>query len=203
VTGFVLGLDGVSLVGKTTLAEQFVATVRGSTTIPCFSHFLARPGDRALSYLPSTAPEELAVLSQYLFAEQRRLERLRAVENASTVIVVDRTVQTLLAHTRFLERTGGYPVFEKAQRLIRSAPHIVPDHTVLLTAAQSEIGRRVRSRPGIEPVIYGEPLAAAYVAHFHDLEVRGHPVSRVDGGEQTSEVLARVLECISQYKLDL
>lgn len=158
----IIGLEGVSCVGKTTLANA-LADRLPAVAVACYFHAAPDP-----SWLPeptaATAAEQLDNLVQLLRVEAlRRHTVVQAVTDGHTVIL-DRTVDTLLAHAHAMGRLYSFDCDEQARAMVLSGPAVIPDLTLLLSADPAEVAVRASRRVDM-PVIFYEPR---FTAHFHE-----------------------------------
>lgn len=83
----------------------------------------------------------------HLMAIERRRARLLADSRAVDVVLLDRTVHTILAHSYVLEREVGVPMLEESRRwIVRSGAPIDTDALLLLHVPHAVAIRRNRGK---------------------------------------------------------
>ncbi|MFE2917402.1 hypothetical protein ACFXI0_37290 [Kitasatospora indigofera] len=87
----ILGLEGVSCVGKTTLAAALAAYLNQPAVVPCYCHASPAP-TRLPAPEPLTASHQLANMAQFLDIGDLRIARARKVLAEGRDVILDRTV---------------------------------------------------------------------------------------------------------------
>lgn len=164
----IVALEGPCCAGKTTLGRLLARELRGLAValVPCYADHAG--GGR---FLPRQEADSVAereqALHQLLDVEAGRLAR---VPQGCDVILEDRSVHTLLAHSYTLQRKTGTDFLSPSQRLLRSSPVPAwPDLVLYLDLPQDAVQRR---NPGKFPPgsIYTDPdFNAAVRAYFRRL----------------------------------
>jgi dTMP kinase len=161
----IIGVEGVSCVGKTMLSRALADALGGAAVVACYYH--AAPD---LSWLPdlesTTAATQLTALTMLLRIEALRHERVLAAAPAGRHVILDRTVDTLLAHAHAVGRLHGFDVDRAARRLVDDAPAAVPDVTLLLRADPQVIEQRATHRVGMPPLLYDRTFTRFFHEHF-------------------------------------
>lgn len=166
----IIAVEGVSCTGKSTLAGE-LARHFGWPVVDCYYHVaddptvlgepVARTGDALLS-----------ALDAHLLIEAERQRRAAAAVRREGGVVMDRSVDTLLAHVRAVGRLRGFDVTATARTMVeervRAGTAVVPDVTLLLTAALDVLSLRARARPGLPAVYYDPRFSEHFNDHFAD-----------------------------------
>lgn len=161
----ILGIEGVSCVGKTTLAAALATHLNRPAVIPCYYH--ASPDPTQLpAPEPFTADHQLANIAQFLDVEDLRLARARQALAEGRDVILDRTVDTLLAHAHAVGRMNGFDCDDRARRLVSSRPVAMPDLTIVLTADPDVLARRARLRKGMPTIFYDRHFSEHFNAYF-------------------------------------
>lgn len=164
MTKAIVGIEGTSLTGKTTLANRLQARYPDSAIIDCYYEWSAcQPGRPDLE--PVDREAQLAALQYYLDVELERVAVLGELVNTSLVLV-DRTADTLLAHTAALDALHGLGIMPDARSMVSSATVIQPDLTLHLVVNATELARRAQIRPGFPRLLYEPDFVALFDAHF-------------------------------------
>jgi thymidylate kinase len=138
----VVAIEGPCCAGKTTLGRALVATLGGLAVVlvSCYAdhvgggRFLPRP-------VPGSLAEDEQALRTLLAVEAQR--SAYAHTQPYDLVLVDRSVYTLLAHRYALERRTGLGLCEPARQLIaRSDLPLWPDLVLYLDVPQEAIKDR-------------------------------------------------------------
>ncbi|WP_051970103.1 AAA family ATPase [Kitasatospora azatica] len=190
----IIGIEGVSCAGKTALAAALAPQLNSPVVIPCYYHVAPDPQS-----LPAprvrTARQQLASLAVFLEIEQLRLDRARQAQAAGRDVILDRTVDTLLAHAHAIGRMEGFDCDERARTMVLRHEVAMPDLTLVLTTDPAVLATRATSRPGMPPIFYDPQfsehfntyLKQSLAARTATLDTSACPVS-----ELTDQALAHI-----------
>lgn len=115
--GLWVALEGPCCAGKTTLTQGLRAALRdrGTAYVECFADHAG--GGRLLPpETPRSLAEDEAGLRQLLDIEASRTAD--ALSHPTAVVLLDRSLLTLLAHRYALERVTGLPCYQPATRTL-------------------------------------------------------------------------------------
>jgi len=186
-------LEGPCCAGKTTLGHLLMRDLHGLTVAfaKCYADHVG--GGR---YLPRqetrSVPGRQRALRELLRVEADRLARL---PSGGDLILADRSVHTLLAHSYALEQMTGVRVFEPSVRLLRASPLAAwPELVMYLDLPQQAVEGRNNGKfpPGS---IYTDPgFNAAIRSYF--LRLAGQNTPRLAWLDATLDLreLARLAE---------
>jgi len=170
----IVALEGPCCAGKTTLGRLLMQELceLAVTFVPCYADHAG--GGRFLPRQQAdTVAEREQALRQLLLIEAGRLAQ---VPQACDVILEDRSVHTLLAHSYALQCRTGTGFLAPSARLLRSSPVPAwPDLVLYLDLPQDAVPER---NPGKFPPgsIYTDPDFNATVrAYFRRLASRKTP----------------------------
>ena len=170
----IVALEGPCCAGKTTLGRLLIQELCELTVtfVPCYADHAG--GGRFLPRQQAdTVAEREQALRQLLLIEAGRLAQ---VPQACDVILEDRSVHTLLAHSYALQCRTGTGFLAPSARLLRSSPVPAwPDLVLYLDLPQDAVPER---NPGKFPPgsIYTDPDFNATVrAYFRRLASRKTP----------------------------
>jgi thymidylate kinase len=162
---YTVALEGPCCAGKTTLGRLLIQELRelAVTFVPCYADHAG--GGR---YLPrqeaDTVTEREQALRQLLPIEAGRIAQ---VPQQCDVLLEDRSVHTLLAHSYALQRKTGTDFLAPSERLLHSSP--VPAWPGLVLYLDLPQGAVQQRNPGKFPPgsIYTDPdFNAAVRAYF-------------------------------------
>lgn len=189
----IIGIEGVSCTGKTTLATALAKRIDRSLVIPCYFHSVSDP-----TKLPPPVAEnehaQLAGLRAFLNVEEARRDQALAGCADGRIVILDRTVDTLLAHTQAVGRLQGFDVDETARQIMHQRRVAVPDVTLLLTARFEVLRARAVRRRGMPEIFYDARFTTTFMEHFLD------PISRacitLDGEQPAPALLDNALDVL-------
>jgi thymidylate kinase len=170
----IVALEGPCCAGKTTLARLLIPELHGLTVtvVPCYADHAG--GGR---FLPRQEADSVAereqALRQLLIIEADRLAR---VAESCDVLVEDRSVHTLLAHSYALQRMTGTGFLAPSERLLRSSPVPAwPDLVLYLDLPQQAVHGRNQGKFPPGSVYTDQTFNAAIRAYFRRLADRNAP----------------------------
>lgn len=175
----VIAIEGPSYAGKSTaidhLREQGIE--KQAFVSDCYVQHIAHRED-----IPPARPDsenaQLAAFETFMGIENARVRA--ALASAKPVVIIDRSVDTLLAHAHALDALLGYAVHHQLRDRLQELPFLGPDHTLYLDVPDEALRLRRKSagHTATEPeYLLHEP---AFLAHARDYFVSGarSPVSR-------------------------
>ncbi|MEV7971163.1 hypothetical protein AB0O34_34995 [Sphaerisporangium sp. NPDC088356] len=195
----IVGIEGVSCTGKTTLAASLGEQL-GWEVIGCYFHFAPDPSVLGRPIADSEA-EQLTSLAAHFPVEAQRHKSALAAAVRDGGVILDRTVNTLLAHIRAVGHLQDLNATAMARSLvahqIAAGTATVPDLTLLLTGDAAVLADRAYSRPALPAIYYAPDFAKHFNAHFDD------PIGRcvrLDATAEPGTVLKAALAQISQAR---
>ena len=167
----IIGIEGVSCTGKTTLALALAARLGSTSVIPCYYH--AAPDPSVLSALQANSEQDqLDALAIHLDIELLRLSCVQTAVERGCRVVLDRTVDTLLAHLRAVGEMNGLNVAGQARALVAErigqGLAVVPEVTLLLKADHEVLADRARTRMAMPALYYDSVFTCGFHSHFQD-----------------------------------
>lgn len=170
----IVALEGPSCAGKTTLGRLLMRDLNGMTAafVPCYAdqagggRFLPRPE-------AATIAEREQALRQLLAIEAQRLAR---VPDGCDVVVEDRSVHTLLAHSYALQCMTGTGFLVPSARLLRSSPIPAwPDLVLYLDLPHNAVTDRNQGKFQPGSIYTNQEFNAAIRVYFRRLADRKTP----------------------------
>ncbi len=163
----VLALEGPCLAGKTTLVRDIAAALGARSTVltvPCYVDLAeGRPLPRLDAY---DAASQYNAIRFFLEIENTRSRILRLARHAD-LVVIDRSVDTLLAHVYALDHLYGIGALPRSQQLINNTPGVIrPDLTIHLDVPPATIRERVSTRPGFPELLVREDFNTYFNQYF-------------------------------------
>ncbi|MBD0743977.1 hypothetical protein [Streptomyces sp. CBMA152] len=198
----ILGLEGPSYGGKTSALGQlrWVPAMQGAMIFPCYVKSFTRREDIPT---PSTqsADEQVEAFMRFMEIEANRVHGAR---QRGGLIVLDRTVDTLLAHAHAMDELYGFGVLPELRRRVQELPHLRPDHTLYLDVAPEllHLRRKAAGHHELEPEYFlHDP---AFLSHFRDYfcHAAHRPVARemaVADGDGDRQETAAVVQALFTY----
>lgn len=194
----IIAIEGVSCTGKTTLAGA-LARHFGTEPIDCYRHVAKDPS--LLGEPVALSHEQLLNgLAAHLAVEEERLAAAQRILGCHGTVVMDRSVDTTLAHLTAMGELSGIDAREPARQLVQARAAqgrvAVPDLTLLLRASPAELQRRARRRPELPGIYYAPNFARHFNAHFDNpVTLRCVPI---DVDAPTDAVLAMAHACLQK-----
>ena len=191
----IIGLEGVSCVGKSTLAAALAARLGDVLVVPCYHHIAAHPSWRPrLDAFTTNA--QLANVRMLMRLEGLRHHQAAQAAAAGRHVVLDRTVDTVLAHAHAVGQMAGFDCDAAARDLVLAGPVVVPDVTFLLYASPTDLAARAASRVDMPSMLYAPAFATGFYDHFRarPLTSHCHWLDATVTAEQVAELAATVID---------
>lgn len=144
----IVALEGPSYAGKTTAIATITRDRARTAVFDCYVREL-RPGPIPEPRTRSRA-EQIEAFTTFMQVEACRVERAEQLTETTDVLVLDRSVDTLLAHAHALDVLYGLGAMAEAAALLPDLPHLVPDLTIYLDPAPITVRSR-RAATGARP----------------------------------------------------
>jgi len=196
----IAALEGPSFAGKTSTLAALGPLLHPLRVISyaCYVDEIASndvPPARARG-----AAEQLAAFELFMEIEADRVADLRCRGDGADLLLLDRSVDTLLAHAYALDRLYAYGVHDAARSLLPQREHLCPDRTFYLDAGPEVLQRRRRRSGGPFDDFLLDPV---FVGHFRDyFTLKGSPISAwvsiVHAEQEQSIVADRIVRMLAQ-----
>lgn len=175
----IIALEGPSYAGKSTAIRHLRSQgieARAFVSDCYVAHFARR--DRIPPARTGSAAAQLAAFEAFMNVENTRVGKAHA--SGRPMVILDRSVDTLLAHAHALDALFGYAVQHKLRDRLQELPFLRPDHTLYLDVPAEVLGlrRKAAGHTAAESDYFlHEP---AFLDHTRDYFVSGaqQPVSR-------------------------
>jgi thymidylate kinase len=175
----VIALEGPSYAGKSTAINHLRrrGVENQAFVAECYVKHVAHRDDIPPARTGSAAAQ-LAAFGTFMDIESTRVRE--ALASARPVVILDRSVDTLLAHAHALDALFGYGVHHQLRDRLKELPFLRPDHTLYLDvpAEVLSLRRKTAGHTAAESDYFlHEP---AFLDHARDYFVSGAqpPVSR-------------------------
>lgn len=194
----IIGIEGVSCVGKTTLATALATHMNAPAVIPCYYHASPDP-----SQLPSPQPftfdHQLSNIAQLLDIEDLRVARAEEATLAGRDVILDRTVDTLLAHAHAVGWMNDFDCDAAARHLVATRHIAMPDLTIVLTADPEVVEHRASLRENMPTIFYDRHFSQHFNAYF--TQPLSPTVVRLDTTNTSlADLTARALTYIERHR---
>ncbi|MFB7364708.1 AAA family ATPase [Streptomyces hydrogenans] len=127
----IIALEGPSYAGKSTAIRHLRQTVLDSRAFvsDCYVRHIAHRDDIPPAQTDS-ADAQLAAFEKFMEIEATRVAK--AAASGRQLVILDRSVDTLLAHAYALDALFGYGVHHQLRHRLKTLPFLRPDHTLYL-----------------------------------------------------------------------
>ncbi|MFD5425520.1 hypothetical protein [Streptomyces sp. NPDC127084] len=198
----ILGLEGPSYGGKTSALGRLrrVPAMQDAMFFSCYVKSFARREDIPP---PSTqsAAEQVEAFMTFMEIEA---ERVRVARRHGGLVVLDRTVDTLLAHAHAVDEIHGFGVLPELRQRVEEMPHLRPDCTLYLDVAPEllHLRRKAAGHHEVEQEYFlHDP---AFLARFRDYfcSRARRPAAReiaVASGDGDRQETAAVVQALFTY----
>lgn len=137
----IIALEGPSYAGKSTAIRHL--RTRGieewAFVSDCYVQHIARRTDIPPARTASAA-EQLAAFETFMGIEGARVRQ--ALARTKPVVLLDRSVDTLLAHAHALDALFGYDIHHRLRDRLQELPFLRPHHTLYLDVPAEELALR-------------------------------------------------------------
>lgn len=199
----IIALEGPSYAGKSTVIGHL--RTRGIEERAFVSDCYVQHIDRRADIPPArtaSAAEQLAAFETFMGIEGARVRK--ALVSAKPVVLLDRSVDTLLAHAHALDALFGYDVHHRLRDRLQELSFLRPHHTLYLDVPAEELAlrRKAAGHTAAESEYFlHEP---AFLAHARDYFVSAGqpPVSRevtVIPADTNPDAVAHAVEALVTY----
>ncbi|MEW2620743.1 AAA family ATPase [Streptomyces sp. NPDC048106] len=127
----IVALEGPSYAGKSTAIRHLRQTALGSRAFvsDCYVKYIAHRDDIPPARTDSAAAQ-LAAFERFMEIEATRVAE--AAASGRQFVILDRSVDTLLAHAYALDALFGYGVHHQLRDRLKTLSFLRPDHTLYL-----------------------------------------------------------------------
>ncbi|WP_406359480.1 hypothetical protein OID55_00915 [Streptomyces sp. NBC_00715] len=196
----VIALEGPSYAGKSSAIAHLrrQGAEDRAFVLDCYVDHIAHRHDIPPARTKSAAAQ-LAAFETFMTIEGIRVRR--ALASTRTVVILDRSVDTLLAHAHGLDALFGFGVQHQLRDRLQEMPFLRPDHTLYLDVPAEVLAlrREAAGHTTAEPDYFlHEP---AFLDRVRDFFVSGtqQPVSRrvtVIPADATPLAIAQAVEAL-------
>jgi thymidylate kinase len=194
-----LALEGPSCSGKSSLAHSLSIALQDVTIAMDYAHLLSReimPGVPAASL-----EDELQDLTFLLSVDRQRMRCF--VRSNPKLLILDRSVHTLLAHRYALTKLQIYDVFKASVQLAKANMNVAwPDLILYLDVPQTVLETRYRSR-STRTVFMEESYNCAFREYFlPTLKAGEGELVAIDAVIPSPELLKHVMSYVAPRMRD-
>lgn len=191
----IVAIEAPSDSGKSTLVSALMTHFgeEDSALLPCYVDVAGGDG-HVPAQRAQTAFEQRESLQAFLGLEAQRLQVADEAMARARVLLLDRSVYSLLAHAYAEEQTGGPAAFRDCCQLVREfEPVLWPDLVLFLDV--SEENRRARTAPGDEGKWFADaPFNRAFSEYFlDDVAKLGNELAILDADVSREDVLRQAV----------
>lgn len=193
---YIVALEGSPLTGKTTLGKRISRLIPNSIYFPDYVEMLN--WINIPDHNPGSTENQVNAFIYFMNAE---LCRHSIVNNNPSIplVVLDRSVDTLLSHAFALDYMYGYSSFGKCREILKSSSYLTPDFTILLSANTSTLNSRFKLREtddSCRPYIDSEFLDIS-ISYFDRGYSISHGISRNSSEDVENLIPSSILDIVS------
>jgi thymidylate kinase len=194
-----VAIEGPCCAGKTTMEHALRQALRPRPTVSVLDYSDVVGGGRNLPpAVPVDLREERETLATFLAIERERTADARSLRAANGVILIDRSVHTLLAHCFALTLMTGIDYRTLAGQVIESSPvPLWPDLIIHLDVTQETVHARNRGKFSPDSIFINPRFNEGLRAYFRSPHRDQSPaIACLDGGTDARLLHARAAEYI-------
>lgn len=185
-----MSFEGTSFAGKTTsakelesyrperykLIEEYVVYAGGSKNFP--------------PYPPKDKKEALSNLEFFLNLERKRHEDIERIKSDGSVVVMDRSVVSLLGFRYAQKYLAGIDIFVEARDIIKNEPYLAPDFIFYLAVSDKGIQKRLQDSQRPVGELFIDKDFNGHIRKFFDWlqDQKEYPIIRIDTERDPEEV---------------
>ena len=198
-----LTLEGTSFAGKTTLSkelekhnpnrykmiEEYVAYAKGAENFP--------------SYPPKNKEEALRNFEFFLNLERQRHVDIKKHEDKPYVMVMDRSIISLLGFEYAQKYLAGLDVFCEVKDMLEKEPDLAPDFIIYLHANDLNIKKRLQESQRKVGDLFVDPNFNQQIRNFFDwlAEQGKYPIVTIDTNKDFNQVKQELIQVADSLKI--
>jgi dTMP kinase len=195
----VIALEGPSCVGKTTTLARLIYCLAPTGVnllhFPCYSDAFENGGPKARS---GTTQEQLDAFATFMRVEKGRVDSVRQTSPPPDLVVLDRSVDTLLAHCKAVDSAMRSSSYASARRELVTLPHLTPDLTIYFDCPFEIIQSRAGGeRSSLDEFFLNSSFLRNFPLHFNNPDdVIARSVRHIDATQPLSVVSSEIANMI-------
>jgi len=153
------------------LIEEYVVYAGGSENFP--------------PYPPKDKQEALKALEFFIGLEKKRHEVIQALEGEPYIMVMDRSIISLMGFRYAQKHLGGIDIFRETKEILKDHLELAPDFVIYLKATDEQINERQFKSQRPVGELFIDPEFNKHLRKFFDWlqEQKAYPIVTVDTGK--------------------
>ncbi|MDC7745358.1 hypothetical protein [Rhizobium binxianense] len=195
-----IGIEGTALAGKTTLAIQLAAKLSHDVVIvPEFMYFLF-PGGRLPPLNPQTTAEQLKAIRFFANINAQRISLATCQAATDTILLIDRTVETLVAHMYGSARWESAFIDECWEAATSFAGEINLDATIHLDAEPATVQARALIDANRPSFFESSDFIERFNEYFRSLRKASWPCKSIGAQAPISTIVEECVQFIEGFR---
>ena len=189
-----LALEGLSFAGKTTVGRELERY--NPERYKLIQEYVVYAGSEKNfpDFPPKNKQEALRNLDFFLNLERKRHEDMAAYKGRPYVMVMDRSVISLLGFRFVQKHFSGIDIFAETKEIIKGEPQLAPDHVIYMQASDAAITARLAESQRRVGDLFIDPEFNSKLRQFFDwlIEHRDYPIVTIDTDKPLDKVKREV-----------
>lgn len=145
----IAAIEGPCFSGKSTLAKNLELYFSDNEMVFCPDYMEYVGGPQEVPPTPGhTVDDEINGLRYFISIDKQRRQKCLELQNTPKIVLLDRSIHTLLAHRFAIESVFGLKVFRKSCRIVSIGNILKPKLILYMDISQEVLEERSRFRKG-------------------------------------------------------
>lgn len=199
-----LSLEGTSFAGKTSVSRELESSNPDRYKLIDEYVVYAGGAEKFPAFPPKNKEEALKNLEFFMNLERKRHEDMEQYKGRPYVMVMDRSVISLLGFRYVQKYFTGIDIFEETKAVLKQEKDLAPDFVIYLTASDQAIKQRRESSQRAVGELFVDPEFNKHLRNFFDwlIQHQEYPIVTVDTEKPFEQVKAEVTAIADEIKTE-